>query len=1044
MPSDKINKILTIILVACLGIALRAWHLGMVQRDQKWIEAQKPQSRAMLLRADRGIICDRFQIPLAINRIAYHASVYYGQITEIPAVRWQEDASGRRTKIWPRKEYIKKLSAKLGLELNMDAERIEDLIYAKASLFPQAPYIIKTNLTEREHYRIKGLERDWPGLHAEIAAERFYPQGKTACHIVGTMGAINQKKYQEIIGELRSLQESLEQGEMSALPEGCESFDAVYRRLGELKEKAYTLSDLVGKSGIEKQFEEELRGYFGKKNFEIDQKERFVRELPGGRPAVPGRQVVLAISSELQQFAEELLAANEKIRDGKSIGIDPTDKKRKPQKQPWIKGGAIVAMDPNNGELLAMASYPRFDPNDFIPTSHPVNRKLQQKRLVRWLENTQYAEALWNGSDALYRERFSRRFFDEDAMLTWDLYLELILPKEGPLRTLFQTVDTVKGAIQIQEDFEILRYFSNLSDPVKICELSENAIPESTEAKAAFHRLHTALTAIPSAKDRLFAIDLFRLIVDSTRFSDELIEKVGTMKLSAYRDLSIALNQLEMEEKENEFSRFHREVFSAWRQENQKEFLAAARKQEKEKKTYARPYLDYLDKKEQEMFASYWNEHRLPILREHLANQPKLLSIAQELPGDLAIEFLRSFRSFQQLDRPLLGTYKAFPTEKDLARAALPKNGFGSMRSYAFQTSGPQGSLFKLVTAYEGLRQGHSPTLVDWHGKNPKYVAYATNGTPYPRLYKGGRLPRSSSQQVGKIDLIGALEHSSNPYFSILAGDFLSDPEDLKNAARNFGYGERTGLELPGEASGNLPTDLMHNRTSLYSFAIGQHTLLATPIQSAMVLSAIGNGGNLLKSKIVLTSKGFTPNREPLSAFSLEYSLNAQELKTLGIPFSLFTGLHTKNPIPEIATPPTEIRKKIPLPQSIRSQILEGMDRSLWSAQGGARANAIRFLHQNPSLALDYRTLEHQMIGKTSTAQILFSPNANPSGPIQMVKHTWFGAISFPPNEYGKIQFDNPELVVVVFFRFADAGKEAAPIAAQMIKKWREIQKKHE
>ncbi len=132
----------------------------------------------------------------------------------------------------------------------------------------------------------------------------------------------------------------------------------------------------MGKSGIEAEFEEELRGFFGKKTFEVDQKGQFIRELAGGKAPVPGQQVVLSLSAELQQFAEELLAESEKERDGRIFGIDPADKKRKILKQPWIKGGAIVALDPNNGEVLALASFP--------PASI---RMISSRRLIRTLRS---------------------------------------------------------------------------------------------------------------------------------------------------------------------------------------------------------------------------------------------------------------------------------------------------------------------------------------------------------------------------------------------------------------------------------------------------------------------------------------------------------------------------------------------------------------------------------------------------------------------------------------------------------------------------------
>ena len=1040
MSSNKISRILSVLFVAFLGVALRAWHLGVVQRETRWIEAQKPQSKTLLLRADRGTICDRFQIPMALNRICYNASIYLSPIAQIPASRWQEDGMGKRERVWPRKEYIRALSEKLGSELEMDPERLEDLIYANAFLFPHAPYILKAHLSEETYFRLKGLERDWPGLQAEIGAERFYPLGKTGCHIVGTMGAISQKRYRKIADELRELQEAallFEHGESVSLPNGYGSFGEVYERLHQLKEKAYTLTDLVGKTGIEGQFEEDLRGYFGKKLFEVDQKGRFVRELPGGREKVAGRRITLSISAELQQFAEELLAMYEKERDGRSIGLDPVDKKWKKQKQPWMKGGAIVAIDPNNGEVLAMASYPRFDPNDFIPSDGG-----RQTRLARWMENERYMAALWDGEAPLCRERFQRRFFDEEAFLSWSLYLDLILPEDGPIKTFFQKVDDVKGAIQVQEDFEKLHYVFGRPDPSQIAEGFGKKAPELSDGKLAWRRLDSLLSPIPDARDRLFAIDLCRLIVDSTRFSDELIGKVGSMKLETYRFLATECIQLENGVKKKEFEVFHRDHFSAWRAKNQKSFLAEVRKKEKEKKWFARPYLDYLDRKERELFADHWNDLRLQILREHLAGP--LCEATQTFSSELTEDFLRTFRNFAKLDSPLLGRYSKWKTEKELAGAVIPKGGFGSIRSYAFQTSAPQGSVFKLVTSYEGLRQGHSPVIVDNQAKDGRMVAYGLNGAPYPRLYKGGRLPRSSNPQVGKIDLVGALEQSSNPYFSILAGDFFSDPEDLKRAALQFGYGEKSGLELPGETAGNLPSDLKTNRTGLYSFAIGQHTLLVTPIQAAIALSAIGNGGKVFQPKIVLASTGLSPDRKELSMFSIKNSFAEEELTALGIPFSLFTGVQSQEPLAEAEPLLTRTRKTLSLPPSIRMPLLEGMDRTIWGEKGGARPSSLRMLRTHPHLSSEFMSLQHQMIGKNGTAQILFNPNANPSSPAQMVKHTWFGALSFVPEYSGKARYDHPELVVVVFSRFADAGKQSAPIAAQMVKKWREIKKKHE
>jgi cell division protein FtsI/penicillin-binding protein 2 len=362
--------------------------------------------------------------------------------------------------------------------------------------------------------------------------------------------------------------------------------------------------------------------------------------------------------------------------------------------------------------------------------------------------------------------------------------------------------------------------------------------------------------------------------------------------------------------------------------------------------------------------------------------------------------------------------------------------GFGFSRSFAFESGVPQGSIFKLITAYEALRQGKQLTIIDEVSKQG--VAYTLNRTLYPRFYKGGRLPRSAALQVGKIDLLGAIEQTSNPYFSILAGDHLNDPEDLARAAKLFGFGEKTGIELPREEKGNIPNDLKANRTGLYATAIGQHTLLTTPLQTALMMGAIANGGKLLKAKLLKEAIGLTPDRYPLGVFASSSYFAKEELNALGIPFPLFTALEPTPPLATSDTQTTEIRRTIPMPEPIRSTLLEAMDRVVWGAKGSARATATKALLSNPILMRDYLALQHQMIGKTSTAEIMCNLSVNPSSIPQLYKHIWFGSIAFADPHRR-----DPELIVVVFLRFGDAGKEAAPLAAQMIHKWREIKKKY-
>jgi len=995
MLTGKINRILGALLIPFLVIILRVWHLGVIQREEKLLEAQKPRARTILVRADRGIVCDRFNIPMALNRICYNAAVYYSHIAQVPSVSWKVDANGKQVKVYARKEYIRELAANLAKVLCLDAERLEDLIHSKAALFPHVPFIIKSGLMEEEYYRLRMMEKDWPGIHAEIGSTRFYPLGKTGCNVLGTLGAISQKEYTAIAQEISELQMAAQ------FDEPIET-----HRLAELKEKAYAMTDLVGKTGIEAQFEEDLRGFFGKKTFEVDQKGCFVREI-SEKKAIAGKQIVLSISSELQQFTESLLAQDEKFRDGRSLGLDPSDKKRKALKQPWIKGGAIVAFDPKTGEVLALASHPRFDPNDFVPSEGSIFKDGKTRQINRWFENERFIGAVWDGIENLKRER-SRQFQEESAPLSWELTLDLLLPKEGALRAFFNRMDDVKGAIQFQEDYEAMLYYTRSALPV----------PSDIQRR---------LDAISlSEQDKLFAVDLCRTVVYAPAFTDELIHRIGSMKLSNYRALCQAFQRREAEERQKAQEEFRSNEFKAWRALHQKEFLAEKREEEKAKKTYARPYIDYLDQKERELFNAAWEEKKFSLLA------------TKEMPEDL----IRTFRSFSQLGRPLLGKYKMVrnrrkgQTEKDLAAAFYPIGGFGFSRSFAFEAGSPQGSIFKLVTAFEGLRQGKQLTLIDeWSAQG---VAYTLNKTLYPRFYKGGRLPRSAAIAMGKVDLFGALEQTSNPYFSILAGDYFDDPEDLTRAAKLFGFGEKTGIDLPREKRGNVPTDLKTNRTGLYSTAIGQHTLLVTPLQTAVMMSTFANGGNVLKPKLVKEIRGLAPDREPLGAFATQSYFAKEELAAIGVPFPLFTALQPCTPLADTAATATEVKRTIPMDRRIRSSLLEGMRRVVWGTKGSARSSIIKGLVKNPLLMRDYLALEYRMVGKTSSAEILYNLSMNPSNASQMYKHIWFSSASF----YDKKQED-PEIVVVVFLRFGDAGKEAAPLATQVIHKWREIKEKH-
>ena len=120
-----------------------------------------------------------------------------------------------------------------------------------------------------------------------------------------------------------------------------------------------------------------------------------LKELPGGKDPLSGNRLKLTLSAELQAFAEQLLIQNEDVRQGYASVSDVPGGLL--TKQPWMKGGAIIAMDPQNGEILAMASYPRFDPNDFIVSGNPEISSQKRNNIQRWLEQEEYIAQVWDG-----------------------------------------------------------------------------------------------------------------------------------------------------------------------------------------------------------------------------------------------------------------------------------------------------------------------------------------------------------------------------------------------------------------------------------------------------------------------------------------------------------------------------------------------------------------------------------------------------------------------------------------------------------------------
>lgn len=1138
----KANRILHFILIGILLILVRVWHLAIIQYDQKLEESRKPQRKTIIEPATRATIRDRFNLPLAINKISYQAAILYSQLRDIPTVGWQKDpVTGKRIRISKRKMYIHELSEILAKELGMEAERIEDLIHAKASYYSQVPFVLKEDLSEKEYYRLKMLEKDWPGIHTRRLPKRYYPQGRIAADVIGYMGAINRPEYEKILQEMKVLEQFIqerENGEESEWPAGIESTHQARRRLKDLEAKAYTIHDYVGKIGVEGVFEEQLRGFYGKKNFYSNSKGNFLRELPGSRAPLSGHRILLTLSAELQEYAEQLLAQNEELRLVRKSSLGAIKQTVVAHKHPWIKGGAIVMMDPKTGELLTLASYPRFNPNDFILTGDQEQQKEKKKNINHWFENETYLALLWNQQMPLTRERYDTQkqaFYDEERLMTWQAYLDFILPQESPLKTAMNQVTTLMQAVEIQQQIKALRdilpdydlytlfnflYVSDKHEPhrqtLKAAEkqkLIQSMQNHQEELSVIKQQLDPYLEVLPHNYDKVLLIDLCRLAVDEERFSPDVLYFMGLESLHHYHDHTGSLVTLLSAVKEMAKELYHDHDFKTWRQQEEKTFLKEKRAEEKVQKIYPKPYLDYLDQHENACFQAFWNNQKWTCLLAFVlgqeAAQEALGALSEEelfyltyfdrwyqelkngahqsvswkkdydrlqqaiefLPPFVALNYLQTMRAYDDLNRPLLGRYRYLrqaqnPLEKHLAAAFYPVYGFGYGRSHAYRQATIQGSLFKLVTAYEALIQRFQKMgkrVITLQELNPlmivdevyqqggvHYVGYTDEGKPIPQLYKGGRLPRSlAHQHNGRVDLVRALEVSSNPYFSLLAGECLENPEDLAHAARLFGYGSRTGIDLPGEIAGRVPTDLAKNRTGLYAMAIGQHSLVVTPLQTAVMLATVANGGKVIKPKIVKLTAGRQPARGEDQIICLPCFPYQDSLALVGIDFPLFSAVSHTDQKSLIKTTPTTVRQEVFMPEVIRQILLKGLRAATQRTHQENLTSLMRLYRQHPEAVRQFTELKDQLLGKTSTSESVENIDLDLHEGTNIYTHVWFGSMTFENIQKDKAvllykdEFGEPELIVVVYLRYGGYGKEAAPLAAQMIKKWREIKQKY-
>ena len=165
---------------------------------------------------------------------------------------------------------------------------------------------LRTRMTEEEVARFAAQRYRFPGVEIKARLFRTYPQGELASHVIGYIGRINQREKERI----------------------QDSDD----------EANYRGTDYLGKLGVEQSFERQLHGTTGVEQMETSAGGHAVRRLASS-PATPGQTIMLSIDIKLQKLVEDMFGD---------------------------RRGALVAIDPRTGEVLAFVSKPTFDPNLFV------------------------------------------------------------------------------------------------------------------------------------------------------------------------------------------------------------------------------------------------------------------------------------------------------------------------------------------------------------------------------------------------------------------------------------------------------------------------------------------------------------------------------------------------------------------------------------------------------------------------------------------------------------------------------------------------------
>jgi penicillin-binding protein 2 len=274
----RLTAVQYVILVIFMILAYGLWRLQVMQSDFYAQLAEKNRIRNVPILAPRGKILDREGRTIVDNYPSFSALLLRDSTRDLSA-----DAD------------------LIAQGLHLDAREVRERIRKFTSMPQYQPIFLKDDITPDELAFIESHKNELPELDTIMAHRRLYPRNGFMAHLVGYVGEVTETM------------------------------------LNQPQFEFYNPGDVVGVSGVEKQYNQFLMGQNGSRRALVDSRGKEVGRLDETQ-AVPGKQLKLTVDVDLQIAAEEALEG---------------------------KNGAVLAMNPRNGEILAMVSRPTFDPNDF-------------------------------------------------------------------------------------------------------------------------------------------------------------------------------------------------------------------------------------------------------------------------------------------------------------------------------------------------------------------------------------------------------------------------------------------------------------------------------------------------------------------------------------------------------------------------------------------------------------------------------------------------------------------------------------------------------